>query len=105
MRVKNLVPAILSVIIIIAATFSTADAQTIHGKAHHEKHRIHHGVKSGKISKAERKWLKHEQRRIHRKGLAYKRNDGRLDRCERRDLKKDQRRASRHIAIAKHNKR
>jgi len=66
--------------------------------------RIHSGVTTGQLTRAERRGLRAEQRRIAQTRRAMLR-DGRLDRQERARLARMQRRSHRHIWRAKHNRR
>ena len=66
--------------------------------------RIHQGVKSGELTHAEAKHLRHEQKAIHREEKDFK-ADGKLTKGERRKLHHDQDKASRDIYREKHNDR
>ncbi|GEM_PF-958038 len=69
---------------------------------HRQAGRIHHGVRSGQITRPEAHRLKTQQRRIDRTYRRFSAN-GNLDRYERSRLGRMQHRASRHIYRAKHN--
>jgi hypothetical protein len=64
--------------------------------------RIHHGVRSGQITRPEAYRLKAQQRQIDRTYRLF-RADGHLNRYERSHLARMQHRAGRHIHRAKHN--
>ena len=66
--------------------------------------RIRQGIKTGQLTRAEARFLKQEQRRIHRIKKIYG-SDGRLSRKERRQIEKLQTKASKHIYRFKHNHR
>ncbi|MGG9970963.1 hypothetical protein ACQ33O_04135 [Ferruginibacter sp. SUN002] len=82
------------------ATFS-ANAQSPTGSQHQ---RITQGVKSGELTKAEAKKLRHDQRKI-RKEKKVAKADGVITPAERKDIRKDKRHANRDIFRKKHNKR
>ena len=83
---------------------SAAWAGRLNIRDHRQKQRIHQGMRSGQITRPEARFLRKEQRRIHR---AYDRAlaDGYLNRHEKKRLNRMQNRASRHIYRAKHNRR
>lgn len=66
--------------------------------------RIRKGVRSGELTRSERRQLKRQQRRIARLADRYS-ADGRYSKHERRRLERAQDRASRRIYDAKHNDR
>ena len=66
--------------------------------------RIQDGKKNGELTRAEKRQLQREQRRIQKhKRMA--RADGKVTRRERAILRKEQRRADRNIYRKKHNRR
>lgn len=65
-------------------------------------YRIGQGVRSGEVTRDERRELGAEQRAIRQEERQYK-SDGVLSRDERRDLHQDQNAASRHIYEEKHD--
>ncbi|MCF8078073.1 MAG: hypothetical protein K9K88_02215 [Desulfobacterales bacterium] len=69
---------------------------------HRQAGRIHHGVRSGQITRPEAYRLKTQQQRIDRTYRRFSANRS-LDRHERSRLGRMQHRASRHIHRAKHN--
>lgn len=74
----------------------------VNHRQHHQQHRIHQGVKSGELTRAETRRVQAEQRHIRREERAYK-ADGHLTRAERADLHRDQNHASRDIYRQKHD--
>ena len=73
-------------------------------RMHHQKQRIRHGISTGKLTRSEARFLRHEQHRIRRlKKMAW--TDGRLTRKERRRIEMLQNQASWHIYLLKHNPR
>ena len=91
--------------IVAGLGISSANAQGIHHRNHHERSRIKQGVHSGELTRGERKRLAHEQRNIHRDTKSARRDDGKIDRHERKEINRDQASASRDIYRAKHNGR
>ena len=67
--------------------------------------RIHHGVKSGSLTRGEAARLTAGQARIQRTKRRMIRNDGKLGPRERRKLNRMQNRQSRKIKRMKHNRR
>jgi uncharacterized membrane protein len=65
--------------------------------------RIHQGVKSGELTKEERKGLRQEQHAINQDRNEAKRDDGIIDREERKELRQDQIEASKNIYKEKHD--
>ena len=70
----------------------------------HQKARIHQGVRTGKLTRAEAMKLRHEQRAIHREKKIAK-ADGKVTHAERAKIRHDQRHASKDIHRLKHNNR
>ena len=81
-----------------------ASAGVFQKRSKNQKLRIRHGIKTGQLTRGEARFLKQEQRRIHRIKRIYW-SDGRLTYKERRRLEKLQNKASRHIYRFKHNHR
>ena len=81
-----------------------ASAGVFKKRSKNQKHRIRHGILTGQLTRAEARFLKQEQRRIHRIKRIYG-SDGRLTHKERRRLDKLQNKASSHIYRFKHNDR
>jgi len=81
-----------------------ASAGVFHQRTKNQKLRIRHGIKTGQLTRSEVRFLKQEQRRIHRlQKIAW--SDGRLTHRERRRIEKLQNKASNHIYRLKHNHR
>jgi hypothetical protein len=95
---------ILAIMLLMGVAVSSASAQTIGGKARHERHRIAGGVRSGELSRPEAYRLTREQRNIHKDIRRAKMNDGHVGPRERKHIRHEQRKASRHIHRAKHNR-
>jgi hypothetical protein len=95
---------ILAVALLLGLAINSASAQTIRGKARHERHRITGGVRSGELTRPEAYRLHREQRHI-RRDIHRSRRDGHIDRAERMHIRHEQRKHSRHIYRAKHNRR
>lgn len=89
--------------LLIVLGIGTVSAQYSSGR-HHQKARIAQGVRSGELTRFERKKLMREQRRIHRHTRRAISNDGRIGPRERRLLKHERRMADRHIYQYKHNR-
>jgi hypothetical protein len=101
MKTKTITAVFLTLMLaLIWSSSAWADRSNI--RDNRQKRRIHKGIRSGQITRPEARFLKKEQRRIHR---AYDRAlaDGYLSRHEKKHLNKMQNRASRHIYRAKHN--
>ena len=96
---------ILAIMLLLGVAVTSADAQTIRGKARHERHRIAAGVRSGELSRPEAYRLSREQRHIRKDVRRAKLNDGHIGPRERKHIRHEQRKASRHIYRAKHNRR
>lgn len=76
----------------------------VNARQHHQQQRIGQGVRSGALTPGETHRLGREQRHIRQEERRYM-SDGRLTRAERADLHHDQNRASRHIWQEKHDAR
>ena len=68
----------------------------------HQRHRIGQGIRSGELTRAETRRVAETQRDIRQLERAYK-SDGKLTRAERRDLHHEQNQASRQIYRQKHD--
>ena len=84
--------------------FSTvmATARVIHERQQHQAARIHHGTQSGELNSKEAAKLQSEQRTIQgdrEKALA----DGKITKRERRSIRHEQNQASKDIRRMKHN--
>ena len=79
-------------------------ANRVDRREHHQKKRIHQGVKSGELTYGETKRLTKEQRRIHKAERRAK-SDGMVTANERARLEHMQDRSSKHIYRAKHNEK
>lgn len=83
------------------ARSATRDPGVNH-RQHHQRQRIHQGVRSGELTRDEVRGLRGDQRDIHQQERAYK-ADGTLSREERRDLHRELNQASRGIYQEKHD--
>jgi uncharacterized membrane protein YebE (DUF533 family) len=90
-------------VVILAAT--NASAQTIGQHERNQQRRIREGVKSGKLTRAEARNVRHDQKEIREDIREAKHDDGKIDASERKEIKQEQRRASREIYRKKHNAR
>lgn len=90
-----------------AAPTTVDEAPRVHTAKRQMKQRvrIRRGVKSGEITKGERKAINKQQRHINRTKKRFIANDGKIDKRERRKLQRKQNRASKNIHRAKHNNR
>ena len=89
--------------ILFSLGFTSVDAQTAK-TPRHERQRIKQGVKSGELTRRETRTLAMQQKDIrHDKKEA--RSDGKVTHAERRHIKKDERKANRSIYRKKHNAR
>ena len=82
---------------------NNADAQSVK-TPRHERQRIKQGVKSGELTRTETRTLVNQQKDIHqdkKEATA----DGKITRAERKHIKRDERKANRSIYKKKHNKR
>jgi septal ring factor EnvC (AmiA/AmiB activator) len=90
----------------LALTALTASAHSgldrIDARLERQQARIEQGVSSGELTRKETKYLKREQRRLHKKVRKFSR-DGRLSSKERRKLTAGLDRASDNIYSFKHN--
>ncbi len=73
-------------------------------REHRQQERIYHGLRTGRLTPWETRYLEREQARIHR-AEARMWSDGVLTRKERARLHQMENHASRHIYRAKHNGR
>jgi hypothetical protein len=81
----------------------TADAADVVGtRQERQQNRIGRGIESGQLTPREGARLEREQAKIAAEEKAFK-SDGKLSRRERRTLRHDQNRASRHIWREKHD--
>ncbi len=103
-KVFSMKTKILLLAITLGTMFYSADAQTIKQKSQHQRHRIHHGVKNGELTRHETKNLIHGQKEIHQDVKSAK-ADGVVTNQERKSIKQDQRQESRDIFRKKHNGR
>ncbi len=92
---------IFTAIIGLAIGISNADAQIKHS-VKHQRHRIHQGVKSGELTKAETKNLIQDQKEIHQ-DVKLAKADGKITAGEKRIISKEQNQESREIYRKKHN--
>ena len=74
----------------------------VNARQHRQHERIEQGVRSGQLTRQERKKLAAEQRAIRKEERAYK-ADGKLSKEERKDLQQDLNAASKHIYEEKHD--
>ena len=103
MKFKNIAAAV----ILTAVSFS-ASAQTISppqkiSTLPNDKARIHQGVKSGELTKAEAARLKEKEERLRMEKKDY-RQDGVISPAERKDFRKDKKRLSKDIYRQKHDR-
>lgn len=81
-----------------------AAAGVVENRMHQQRHRIRHGIITGKLTRSEITFLRLQQRRIHHmQKIAWA--DGRLTNGERRRIEKLQNKASKDIYRFKHNHR
>ena len=95
--------SVMLTIITLAFTTVNAQAQAIQ-KAKNQHHRIHQGVRSGELTKAEAINLRNGQKEI-RQDMRDAKADGVITPVERRDIKHNQRQESRKIFRKTHNAR
>lgn len=74
----------------------------VNHRQHQQNDRIHQGVRSGELTRAEIKNLNEQRRDIRQEERAYK-ADGHMTKAERRDLHQDMNALSRDIHDAKHD--
>ncbi len=101
---KNIIFAVSLIGALFAA--NVADAQHRSGHINRtqkdQRHRIHHGIKNGSITRHEAKQLRGQQAKIrHYKQMA--KADGRITPRERAIIRHEQRRANRNIYVQKHD--
>ncbi len=94
---------VLIIAIILFGTGISVNAQ-MKVRSHHQRHRIAQGVKSGELTKAERKNLKEDQKEI-REDEKLAKSDGKVTAGERRIITKEENQESREIYRKKHNRR
>ncbi|MEO6328796.1 MAG: hypothetical protein ABIO55_07685 [Ginsengibacter sp.] len=94
---------LILIAIVFGANINAADAQ-VKQRSHVQAHRIHQGVKSGELTKAERKNLIEDQKEIHQ-DVKLAKADGKVTAGERRIIRKEQKQESREIYRKKHNNR
>lgn len=105
---RSRIAAVLAVSLCAVTSVSFADAQhrprdpAVNARQHHQRARIHQGVRSGELTRREAGRLAREQRDIRRLEREYK-SDGVLTGAERRDLHREQNGASRDIYKQKHD--
>jgi hypothetical protein len=86
----------------LAFCATTAAAGVIYEREEHQRARIHEGVQSGELTSKETDRLHAEQRAI-RAERAHALADGKITRPERRSIRHDQNQASRDIRRKKNN--
>ncbi len=89
--------------ILFCVGLGSVNAQTVK-TPHHERQRIKQGVKSGELTRGETKTLAMQQKDIHH-DKKEARADGKVTHAERKHIRKDERKASRSIYRKKHNAR
>jgi hypothetical protein len=94
---------ITAIAIVMAFGITEATAQSVRN-AQRQHMRIHHGVKSGELTKSEATNLRNDQKEIHQE-IREAKSDGVFSRDERKDVAKDQRQESHEIFRKKHNDR
>ncbi|MEO8567529.1 MAG: hypothetical protein ABI419_00290 [Ginsengibacter sp.] len=82
---------------------SNVNAQSVK-TPRHERQRIKQGVKSGELTRTETRTLVNQQKDIHQDRKEAK-SDGKITHAERKHIKRDERKANRSIYKKKHNKR
>jgi hypothetical protein len=87
-----------SVLLILIATGATAQSSIIQEK------RIEQGIKSGELTRHERRQLARQQRRIRREQRRAN-ADGVVTKKEKRKIRREKRKADRNIFRKKHNRR
>ena len=92
------------VILVFGITAANAQTATHHitKQQHHQQERIKQGVKSDELTKHEATKLEKQQRHIKNEKHAAK-SDGKVTKAERKNIRHDQRAASRSIYNKKHN--
>lgn len=93
--------ALLTILFCLGLT--SVNAQTVK-TPRHERQRIKQGVKSGELTRGETKTLAMQQKDIHH-DKKEARLDGKVTHAERRHIKKDERKGNRSIYRKKHNAR
>ncbi len=89
--------------ILFCLGLGSVNAQTIK-TPRHERQRIRQGAKSGELTKRETRTLAMQQKDIHH-DKKEARSDGKVTHAERKHIRKDERKASRIIYRKKHNAR
>jgi hypothetical protein len=88
----------------IAASASSGFAQNIQKHETRQEERIENGVNSGRLTDKEAGRLQNQQEIIH-KEREQALEDGKISKRERRDIRHDQKRANKEIHHKKHNAR
>ncbi|HVZ98002.1 MAG TPA: hypothetical protein VG847_14065 [Chitinophagaceae bacterium] len=92
-------------ILIIASGLGIASARAqVRRRTVRQQERIHQGVKSGELTHPEAAKLRSNERGIHQDIKAAK-SDGKITPAERKDIRQDERKNSREIYRKKHNLR
>jgi hypothetical protein len=101
---KGVVAALLMGVIILGSLPALANPRgpCIDRRGMNQQHRIHQGLRSGRVTPGEFRRLEHQQGRIHRVE-ARMRADGHLNRHERARLNRMENHASRNIYRYNHN--
>jgi hypothetical protein len=97
---KTLTIAVAALVLVSA----TAPAGVIHKRQKHQRARIREGVQSGELTPRERSKLRAEEKAIESEREAAQ-ADGKITKGERRAIRHDQNRVSRDIYRKKHNAR
>lgn len=96
---------IAATVLVMAIGITGASAQrVIHRHAAHQQARIAQGVKSGELTKGETKHLENKEKAVHQE-VKIAKADGKITNAERKDIRQDQRQTSRAIYREKHNGR
>lgn len=107
---KTTISVLLASLVIIAGQAYAEPGARHHGprdpgvnqRQHNQQDRIKQGVRSGQLTKEERKGLRSEQKAIRQEERAYK-ADGKLTKEERKDLHQDLNDLSKDIYQEKHD--
>ena len=102
MNYKNIAAAFILIAAGYSASAQTSSAAKI-STLPNDKDRIHQGVKSGELTKAEAARLKEKEERLKMEKKDYK-QDGVISPAERKDLRKDKKRLSKDIYRQKHDR-
>lgn len=98
MKAKFLLP-----VIIVLAGIGSANAQ-LRNRTQHQRQRIHQGIRSGELTRAEAANIRSDQREI-RSDVKLAKADGTVSAPEKKIIARERNRESRKIYRKKHNRR